>query len=99
MTEWNENISVMITKLEDGAIWDETNSGVYHEETFWYNPKTDDGDVAGRVPVKPGVTWKMLMLNYDSEAEEGVMVEYGAATYGLVATTLGLIATGLALIY
>ena len=88
----------MMTKLEDGAEWNTSNSGLFSAETYYYSRDSDDGNIAGRIPVSPGNTWRVLFLNYNTEGEESVVVEYGAATAGLVATTLGLAATALALL-
>ena len=94
LTEWDDEVYLMMTRLEDGATWDETNSGMYHKETYYYNREDDKGNFAGRVPVKDGTTWKLLFLNYDKENAQTVVVEYGNAA-GLVATTLGLVASAL----
>ena len=99
LTEWEPEIYVMMTRLEDGAVWDTSNSGMYAAETYFYNRETrKDGDITGRVPVKTNVDWQLLFLNYDKDEEQSVKIEYGAAMSGLVATTLGLAATALTLL-
>lgn len=98
LTEWEDNLYVMMTKLEDGAVWDASNSGLFSAETYYYSRDSDDGNIAGRIPLSSGNAWRVLILNYNTEGEESVVVEYGAATAGIVATTLGLAASALALL-
>lgn len=98
LTEWDPSVYVMMTRLEDGAIWDETNSGMYHAETYYYNREAKDGNIVGRVPVKTNVEWQLLFLNYERDEEAYVKMEYGAAMDGFVASTLGLVAAACALL-
>ena len=69
MTEWDEDVYVMMTRLEDGAFWDTSNSGMYNKETYYLSREAKEGDIAGRVPANLGVTWKVLFLNYDEEGK------------------------------
>ena len=87
------------TKLEgSGVAYDESNSAIYSKETFYWNRDTDDGDLAGRVPVKKDVIWRLLMINYNKDTEQSMIIEYGAAAsqFMLAFATL---ATSLAVAY
>ena len=89
-SEWGEDIYIDLTKLEDGAEWNDSNSAMYSAETYWYNRDTDDGDLAGRIPVKDNLRWMLVMLNYDKTPGEsqGITIEYGAAVNSIVCSTL-----------
>ena len=47
----------MLTKLKGSATYDDTNSALYSAETFYYNPESDDGDLAGRVLIETDEAW------------------------------------------
>ena len=87
-----------MTKLEGNAVYSKDNSALYSKETFYWNRDTDDGDLAGRVPVKENTTWKVLMINYNKEQDQSLIIEYGAAVsqFALVCAT---VATSLTLAY
>ena len=98
--EWGEDVYLMITRLDEGAIWSVENSAMFSEDTFHYNREAKDGDIAGRVPVAAGTTtWNLLFLNYNQSDSETIRVEYGVATNALIVTTLGIVASGLALLF
>ena len=85
-----------MTKLEGSAAYNTDTSALYSKETFYWNRDTDDGDLAGRVPVKKDTTWRLLMINYNKDTEQSMIIEYGAATsqfmlaFATLATTLTL---------
>ena len=87
-----------MTKLEGNAVYSRDNSALYSKETYYWNRDTDDGDLAGRVPVKKDTTWRLLLINYNKEQEQSIIIEYGAATsqFMLAFATL---ATSLAIAY
>jgi len=98
--EWGQDVDLMITRLDDGAVWSESNSAMFSPETFYFNREAKDGDIAGRVPVNAGTTtWNLLFLNYNSNDSQTIRVEYGAATNALIVTTLSIVASGLALLF
>ena len=89
----------MMTKLKvTDADWNENNSALYSKETYFYNTEAKDGDIAGRVPVKKGEKWRVLMLNYNAQVSESIILEYGAAVQTMLATCT-LLAASLALAY
>ena len=47
----------MLTKLKGSDTYDDTNSALYSAETFYYNPESDDGDLAGRVLIETDEAW------------------------------------------
>ena len=48
----------MITKLHgDTTTYSVKNSALYSADTYYYNPKADDGDLAGRVLIEPDEAW------------------------------------------
>ena len=86
-TEWEGDVYVMMTKLEGDQAWDETNSAMYSSETYYYNNREGKEDTAGRVPVDPGTSWRVLMLNYHEEEEQSIKLVYGAAVHSMLAYT------------
>ena len=98
-TEWQEQIDVMMTKMTAAdADWKPDNSALFSKDTFYYNTEAKDGDIAGRVPVKKGEKWRVLMLNYDAQVSQSIVLEYGAAVQTMLATCT-LLASSLALAY
>ena len=87
-----------MTKLEGNAVYDTDTSALYSKETFYWNRDTDDGDLAGRVPVKKDTTWRLLMINYNKDTEQSMIIEYGAATSQFM-LALATLATTLTLAY
>ena len=87
----------MLTKLKGSDTYDDTNSALYSAETFYYNPESDDGDLAGRVLIETDEAWQVLMMNYEAK-EQSVIFEYGAAVQ-TVLTYVGLTASALTLAY
>ncbi len=86
MTEWTDDLFVMITNLKNDATWDASNSAMYSKETYYYNHSEDDkGDFTGRVPVTATSSWRLLILNYNEDEARTVKVEYGAAIHTSVA--------------
>ena len=85
-----------MTKLEGNAAYSDANSAIYSKETFYWNRDTDEGDLAGRVPVKKDTTWRLMMINYNKDTEQSMIIEYGAAAsqfmlaFATLATTLTL---------
>jgi hypothetical protein len=56
--EWGEDMFLMMTRLDDGAVWSDANSAMFSADTFYYNRETKlDGDTAGRVPVATTTIW------------------------------------------
>ena len=85
MTEWESDLYVMMTKLEDGAAWDENNSAMYSKETYYYNNREGkNGDTTGRVPTKSNQKWQVLIFNYHEDEEQSLIVEYGSAVENVV---------------
>ena len=87
-----------MTKLEGNAAYSDANSAIYSKETYYWNRDTDEGDLAGRVPVKKDTTWRLMMINYNKDTEQSMIIEYGAAAsqFMLAFATL---ATSLAVAY
>ena len=91
LNQWGEDVDVSITRMANGAPFDENISALYSKETFYLNREAKDGDLTGAVPVKPGNSWMAVFINYDLENYDWVEVEYGAASH-LVATSATLAA-------
>ena len=96
--EWQDDLFVSMTKLEGSANYDTSTSAIYSKETFYWNRDTDDGDLAGRVPVKKDTTWRLLMINYNKDTEQSMIIEYGAAASQFM-LAFATIATSLAVAY
>ena len=73
-----------MTKLEDGAEWDASNSALFSKETYYYNQETKEGDTAGRVPTKSNQKWQVLIFNNHDDDEQSLIVEYGSAVENVV---------------
>ena len=92
-TEWQSDIFVSITSLEPNEDWDEDTSQISYKNTFYWNREAKDGDLAGRVLVKPYETWYALFVNNNKNEDQSIKIEYGAAVqtmlaYSALASTL-----------
>ena len=85
-TQW-EDVTVMMTKLTGAEAYTESNSAMYSKETYFYNNvDAKAGNIAGRVPVEAGTSWRLLMLNYEEE-EQGIVIVYGGAVHSMLTYT------------
>ena len=91
--EWQSDLFVSVTKLEEDDDWDEDTSQISYKNTFYWNREAKDGDLAGRVLVKPSETWYALFVNNNKNEDQSIKLEYGAAVqtalaYSALASTL-----------
>ena len=84
-TEWQSDLYVSLTKLEKDQEFDENTSQISYKNTFYWNREAKDGDLAGRVLVKPEETWTVLLVNNNKEEEQQIKLEYGAAMQTVLA--------------
>ena len=78
-TEWQNDLFVSVTKLEEDDEWDGDTSQISYKNTFYWNREAKDGDLAGRVLVKTSDTWVALFVNNNKNEEQSLKLEYGAA--------------------
>ena len=86
-SEWQEDLFVTMTRLEGSEVFDEATSQISYKNTFYWNREAKDGDLAGRVLVKPEDEYTVLFINNNKEEEQSLKLEYGAATQTVVAFT------------
>ena len=84
-TEWQSDLYVSLTKLLKDDIFDKDTSQISYTNTFYWNREAKDGDLAGRVLVKPEETWTVLLINNNKEEEQEIKIEYGAAVQTVLA--------------
>ena len=84
-SEWQKDIFTTLTKLEEGEEFDGTTSQISYKNTFYWNREAKDGDVAGRVLVKPKETWYALFVNNNKNEDQTIKLEYGAAVHTVLA--------------
>ena len=84
-TEWQSDLYVSLTKLLKDDIFDKDTSQISYKNTFYWNREAKDGDLAGRVLVKPEETWTVLLINNNKEEEQQIKIEYGAAVQTVLA--------------
>lgn len=66
-TEWESDLYVSMTKLLKDDSFDENTSQISYKDTYYWNREAKDGDLAGRVLVKPDDTWTVLFINNNKE--------------------------------
>ena len=74
LTEWMGDLDVMITQTDKAEPLSDANSAMYSKETYYYNRDTDDGNVAGRVPLKQDKAWHLTIISYNEEEEQSLIV-------------------------
>ena len=84
-TEWEKDVFVSVTKLEEDDEFDGETSQISYKNTFYWNREAKDGDLAGRVLVKPTETWYALFVNNNKNEEQSLKLEYGAAVQTVLA--------------
>ena len=55
--------------MGDGEAWDDSTSTVYAANSFAYFRETKQGDLAGRVPIAKDQRYKLVMINYNENAD------------------------------
>ena len=90
MTEWHDKILIQLFRFEKGTALDATNSALYSKASFYYSrDNSDNGDIAGRIPVTNKQTYYVQMVNYDRENEHSLVLQYGGAVGSLIFSAIG----------
>ena len=93
MTEWQDDIFVQVIRTDAGTPLGPTNSAFFSKGSFYYSRETDDGDLAGRLPLTKDTDLHLVMINYSEDEEQSLKLQFGGAVQSAVVGVASLAAT------
>ena len=92
-TEWQDDISIQLIKLEEGESYTEDTSTLFAKGSRFYSRDTKEGDLAGRVPIAKNEKYKLVMINYSETETRSAKLQYGSAVQSAAVGLVTLIST------